>query len=92
MEESYPVLVPFRVGGIENFSSLLPMENTLTVYVASLNEHWEMPDRLALNWGEYEKDHPVAGDNHNADTIHLDWFNTLTQEEQGQITRKKAEE
>ena len=68
------------------------MENTLSIYVASLAEHWDMPDSLALKWEEYEKEHPIAGDNHNADSLHTAWFETLTSEEQKQITRKKAEE
>lgn len=68
------------------------MENTLTIYVASLNEHWDMPDNLAIKWEEYEKDHPVAGDGHNADQLHTAWLKTLTPDEQAQITRKKAED
>lgn len=68
------------------------MENTLAIYVESLNEHWDMPDPLALKWTEYEKDHPLAGDNSNADSLHTAWFNTLSPEEQSQITRKKAKD
>jgi hypothetical protein len=68
------------------------MENTLSIYVESLNEYWDMPDNLALKWSQYETDHPIDGANHNADQIHLAWFNTLTPEEQQRITRKKAEE
>lgn len=68
------------------------MENTLSIYVESLHEHWDMPDNLALKWNEYEAEHPVAGDNHDADSIHTAWFNTLTPHEQAQITRKKADE
>jgi hypothetical protein len=66
------------------------MENTLTIYVASLHEHWDMPDRLALKWQEYESEHPVGA--HNADDVHKGWFKSLTPEEQAQITRKKAED
>lgn len=75
-----------------NLFTLSHMENTLSIYVEALHEHWDMPDNLALKWGDYERDHPVAGNNHNADAIHTAWFNTLTPEEQSQITRKKAEE
>jgi len=32
------------------------MEKTLTIYVESLNEQWELPDNLALKWNEYEKE------------------------------------
>ncbi len=67
------------------------MENTLTLYIASLQEHWDMPDNLALKWTEYEKEHPVDGGHHNADEMHTAWFETLTPEEQQQITRTKAE-
>ena len=68
------------------------MENTLSLFVESLNEHWEMPDSLVIKWNQYEAEHPIDGVNHNADGIHRDWFNSLTPEEQSVITRKKAEE
>lgn len=68
------------------------MEKTLTLYVASLNQQWELPDSLALKWTEYEKAHPVAGDNHNADQRHTDWLATLSPQEQGQIARTTPEE
>jgi len=64
------------------------MENTLTIFVASLNEHWEMPDNLAVKWNEYEKGNAVG--THNADEIHMNWFNTLAPAEQARITRHKA--
>lgn len=68
------------------------MEKTLTIYVESLNEQWELPDNLALKWNEYETEHPVAGDNSNVDQLHQDWFNTLSAEEQGQVKRVTPEE
>ncbi|HEY0041595.1 MAG TPA: hypothetical protein VGB71_13065 [Flavisolibacter sp.] len=61
------------------------MENTFTIYVDALNEQWEMPDNLALKWNQYETENPVGA--HNADKVHLDWFNTLSTEDQQQITR-----
>lgn len=66
------------------------MENNLSLYIESLQEHWDMPDNLALKWTEYEKENPIDGGNHNADKIHKAWFDALTPEEQKQITRKKA--
>lgn len=67
------------------------MENTLTIYVASRNEHWEMPDALALKWEQYETDHPLAPDGSDADERHTEWFNSLTPKEQSLVTRRKAE-
>ena len=63
------------------------MEKTLTIYIESLNEQWELPDSLALKWNEYETEHPVEGNNSNADQLHQGWFNTLTPEEQKQILK-----
>lgn len=68
------------------------MEKTLTIYVESLNEQWELPDNLALKWNEYEKENPVAGDNSNADQLHQNWFNTLSDEEKSQVTRSTPDE
>lgn len=68
------------------------MENTLTIYVEALHEHWNIPDTLALKWTEYEKEHPLADNNSNADSLHQFWLATLPPEEQQQISRKKAEE
>lgn len=68
------------------------MENTFTVFVDALNEQWEMPDDLALSWTEYEKEHPLAPDNANADSLHQQWFNGLSPEQQAKINRKKPEE
>jgi hypothetical protein len=65
------------------------MENTLSIYVESFNEHWDMPDSLALKWNQYETDHPIDGANHNANQIQLAWFNTLAPGEQKQIFRRK---
>lgn len=67
------------------------MEKTLSIYVESLNEQWELPDNLALKWNEYEKDNPLDGDNGNADELHQNWFNTLTPEEQKQIVKNTPE-
>lgn len=69
---------------------LARMENTLSVYVEALNETWEMPDALALSLNEYEKENPVGA--HNADTVHRQWFATLTAEEQAKIQRSKPQE
>ncbi len=68
------------------------MENTLTIFVERLHEHWDMPDPLALKWTEYEKENPIDSGNNNADQIHEAWLATLTPGEQQQITRRKAEE
>ena len=68
------------------------MEKTLAIYVESLNEQWELPDNLAIKWNEYEKEHPLDGDNSNADQLHQDWFNTLSPEEQKQVKRTTPEE
>ncbi|MDQ6609661.1 MAG: hypothetical protein M3Y85_07555 [Bacteroidota bacterium] len=67
------------------------MENTLTIYVESLNEQWELPDILALKWNEYEKENPLEGDNSNADELHQQWFNTLSPEEQAEVKRSTPE-
>ncbi len=69
----------------------LHMENTLTIYVESLNEQWELPDILALKWNEYEKENPLEGDNSNADELHQQWFNTLSPEEQAEVKRSTPE-
>jgi hypothetical protein len=61
------------------------MENTFTIYIDALNEQWEMPDSLALKWQQYEAENPVGP--HNADQVHLDWFGTLSTEEQQTISR-----
>jgi hypothetical protein len=61
------------------------MESTLTIYIDKLNEQWEMPDSLALKWQQYEAENPVGTD--NADSVHLDWFNTLSPEDQKKINR-----
>ena len=68
------------------------MENTLTIFVETLNEHWDMPDDLALKWTEYEKEHPIDPANHNADSVHKAWFETLTPGDKEKISRRKAEE
>ena len=68
------------------------MENTLSIYVEALHEHWDMPDTLAIKWNQYESEHPVDDAGNNADQLHQAWFETLTHEEQQQITRKKAED
>lgn len=67
------------------------MENTLTVFVAALQEQWEMPDALALKWEQYETENPLAPNGADADERHMGWFNTLTAEEQAQINRHKVE-
>ncbi len=66
------------------------MENTLSVYVESLNETWEMPDDMALKLTEYEKENPL--DATNADTVHQEWFATLSPEEQSKIQRHKPQD
>lgn len=68
------------------------MENTLTIFVETLTEHWDMPDELALKWNEYEKEHPIDPANQNADSVHQAWFDTLTDEDKSKISRRKAEE
>lgn len=68
------------------------MENTLTIYVESLNEQWELPDKLAIKWNEYEKEFPLAGDNSNADDLHQNWFKTLSPAEQNLVVRKTPEQ
>lgn len=67
------------------------MENTLTIFVAHLNEHWDMPDALALKWEEYEKEHPLDPAGHNADSLHQAWFDTLNEGDKARISRRKAE-
>lgn len=66
------------------------MENTLSVYVESLNETWEMPDEMSMKLNEYYKDHPLEND--NADKVHQEWFDTLTAEEQSKIQRHKPQD
>jgi len=61
------------------------MENTFTLYIDALNEQWEMPDSLAIKWQQYEAENPVGA--HNTDKVHLDWFKTLSPEEQQKISR-----
>ena len=61
------------------------MENTLSVYVESVNETWEMPDDMALKLTEYKKDHPEEAD--DADTLHLRWFASLDAEDQEKIQK-----
>jgi hypothetical protein len=67
------------------FLRYLFMENTFTIYVDALNEQWEMTDDLALKWQQYETENPVGA--HNADQVHLNWFNTLSPEDQEKIAR-----
>lgn len=68
------------------------MEKTLTIYVESLNEQWELPDNLVMKWNVYEKEHPLAGDNSNADELHQQWYKTLTAQEQSKIKRSTPED
>ena len=66
------------------------MENTLSVYVESLNETWEMGDDMALKLNEYYKENPL--DATNADEVHQGWYATLTPEEQQKINKRKPDE
>ena len=68
-------------------NSPVPSYNTLAICVEALNQQWELPDNLAIKWNEYEKEHPLAADNSNADQLHQDWFNALTPDEQSQVIR-----
>jgi hypothetical protein len=61
------------------------MENTLSVYVESVNETWEMPDDMALKLTEYKKDHPEEAE--DADALHLTWFSSLSEEEKAKIDK-----
>jgi len=65
------------------------MENTLSVYVESVNETWEMGDDMALKLTEYQKDHPV--DTNNPDKVHEEWFASLSAEDQQKIQRHKPQ-
>lgn len=65
------------------------MENTLSIYVEALHETWEMPDDLALKWNEYEKENPVGAT--NADQVHMNWFDTLSEADKARIAKHKPE-
>lgn len=66
------------------------MENTLSVYVESANETWEMGDEMAMKLNEYYKENPL--DATNADEVHQQWFATLSPEEQGKISKHTPQE
>ncbi len=66
------------------------MENTLSVYVESINETWEMPDNMALKLNEYKKENEE--ENQDADALHLGWFESLTAEEQAKINKHTPQE
>jgi len=68
------------------------MENTLSIYVQSVNETWELPDDLVLKLEEYKTEHPIAPDNSNSDEIHQQWLAELSAEEQKKVVRHKPEE
>ncbi len=66
------------------------MENTLSIYIQSLNETWEMPDDMVLKLNEFQKEHPAEAT--NADKEHEEWFATLSAADQQKINRRKPDE
>jgi hypothetical protein len=66
------------------------MENTLSIYVEAINETWEMSDEMALKLEDFKKEHPEQGE--NTDDLHLQWFASLTPEEQAKIQKRTPQE
>lgn len=66
------------------------MENTLSIYIESTNETWEMGDDLALKLEDFKREHPEEGE--NTDDLHLDWFNSLSPEDQSKIKKHTPQE
>lgn len=73
-----------------NLFCVAHMEKTLSVFVESAAETWEMGDDLAMKLNEYYKEHPL--DATNADEVHEGWYKTLSAEEQQKITKRKPDE
>ena len=65
------------------------MEKTLSVFVESLSETWEMGDDMAIKLNEYYKEHPLNAT--NADEVHRAWYGTLSHAEQAQIKKRAAD-
>jgi len=61
------------------------MENTLSIYIETTNETWEMPDDMALKLTEYKKENEE--ETTDTDTLHLQWFSSLTPDEQAKIQK-----
>lgn len=66
------------------------MEYTLSIFVESLNETWEMGDDMVIKLNEYYTENPLNAT--NADEVHLAWMATLTPEEQQKINKRKPDE
>lgn len=63
------------------------MENTYSIFIDTLNETWQMPDDLAINLKEFEKNYPA--EEISSEIMHLDWYNSLTKEEKEKVEKHK---
>ena len=68
------------------------MEKTLSIYVESINETWELSDELVIKLQDYKTGNPITDDNSNADEVHKEWFATLSAEDRQKVARHKPEE
>lgn len=64
------------------------MEKTLSIYVESINQTWELSDDLVIKLEEYKTEHPIDPGNGNADEVHQAWFATLSDQEQKLMKRE----
>lgn len=83
-------LLPQRTLLLPVINLFIKMENTLSIYVESTNETWEMGDDMALKLEDFKRENPGEGE--NTDDLHLDWYNSLSPEDQSKITKHTPQE